>query len=89
MVGAARAGARQAAFPVLLLQGMLDRVVGDHGRRVGQDERVEAIKAEERSRLRDDEMVAAGPGGTRRTVFVDQEQHQCSEPPAHQSFGVI
>lgn len=55
------------------------------GRATG-DEGVEAVEIEQSVGARGDEVVTAGPGGTRRAEAVEQEQHQRSDHPSPQSL---
>ena len=57
--------------------------------RAAGDEGVEPVVLELQVGPREDEVVAAGPGGTSRADAVDQEQRQCPDPPPRQSLETV
>ena len=63
------------------------RLVRERGGRAAGDQVVKAVEIEQSVRLRRHRVVAAGPGGSRRTEAVGQEQHECPGPPPHQLLG--
>jgi hypothetical protein len=63
------------------------------GKRIGMPREVEDQRLDQRWKMllsepRSDQVIAGGPGGSRRTESVDHEEHQCPSPQPRQSLKV-
>jgi hypothetical protein len=86
---AAGARTRRGTSGTLLIRAFpLGAIREDRGRAAG-DQVVEPVESQQPVRLRGDQVVATGPGRTRRGETLDHEQRQRRCAPSRQSFKAI